>query len=146
MGEKEGDGEGGGVSGVAVSVAPAVHAGDERALGVGVDAAYGVSVGDGAGLPGAGGSDGGSDAVSDGGSDGGSLADEPGAGVDVVSTDGAAEGPDGGALPNGWGLGFGCTNQSDPLSLVSRVFPADPPGRRSMLDLAGGAGAGDPST
>ena len=40
------------------------------------------------------------------------------------------------------GDGAACTNQSLALSLVSRPFPAEPPGRRSMLDPAGGAGRG----
>jgi hypothetical protein len=51
-----------------------------------------------------------------------------------------------GADPNGWGVGLDWTNQSAALSLVSTPLPADPPGRRSMLDFAGGAGAAAPST
>src|SRR5664280_1643908 len=42
--------------------------------------------------------------------------------------------------------GLGCTSQSAPLSLVSSQLPSAPPGRRSMLARAGGAGATEPST
>ena len=41
---------------------------------------------------------------------------------------------------------MGCTSQSAPLSFVSSQLPSAPPGRRSMLDLARGAGAAEPST
>jgi hypothetical protein len=44
------------------------------------------------------------------------------------------------------GDGVGETNQSLTLSFVSVPFPEGPPGRRSMLDEAGGAATGAPST
>jgi hypothetical protein len=44
------------------------------------------------------------------------------------------------------GIGFGWRNQSELLSFVSTVLPSGPPGLRSRLDFAGGAGATFPST
>jgi hypothetical protein len=42
------------------------------------------------------------------------------------------------------GPGMDDTNQSATLSFVSMPLPSDPPGRRSRLDSAGGAGDGVP--
>jgi hypothetical protein len=44
------------------------------------------------------------------------------------------------------GTGFGCTAQSEVLSFESTQLPSMPPGRRSRLDRAGGAGTTEPST
>ena len=73
-------------------------------------------------------------------------------GVAVGSTDAVAVGP--GVAPGDGmsgearfcGPGDALANQSIELSLVSDAFPAFPPGRRSRLDDAGGAGATVPST
>ena len=100
-----------------------------------------MAVGDGVGV-----------AVGDGVAVGASVA--VGAGVDnsvgvevtVGVGVGVGVGPGAGAEPRDWAIGFDCTNQSVLLSFVSWMFPAEPPGKRSMLDLAGGAGAADPST
>jgi hypothetical protein len=66
--------------------------------------------------------------------------------VSCESVEGVAEGPGTGLEASDCGMGLGWMNQSTRLLFVSWVLPPDPPGRRSMLDFAGGAGATDPST
>lgn len=66
--------------------------------------------------------------------------------VATAVAEGVADGPGTGVEASDCGIGLGCTNQSARLSLLSRVLPLDPPGRRSMLDFAGGAGAAVAST
>ncbi len=51
-----------------------------------------------------------------------------------------------GGSASAWGSGLAWTNQSRLSSLVSMPLPSGPPGSRSRLEPAGGAGAGDPST
>ena len=51
-----------------------------------------------------------------------------------------------GGAPMFSGFGLGLTTQSLALSFVSVTLPDEPPGRRSMLEPAGGASAGVPST
>jgi hypothetical protein len=94
-------------------------------------------------------------AVGDGGTTlGATLADAAAVGLGIA-TEGDAAGLDGtgDALATGTaaaerfcGDGRTWTNQSAALSFVSTPFPAAPPGRRSMLDEAAGAGADAPST
>jgi len=110
------------------------------AAAVGVDVPEAETLGSGVGMPADGGSEAGGPDVE------GSVEDELGAPMGVAEIDGSAERPGAGAEARDCGIGFDCTNQSDRLSFVSWVLPAVPPGKRSMLDLAGGAGAADPST
>jgi hypothetical protein len=122
--------------GVSVSVAPvgagasvSVEVGDEAKLAAGVALSEGVALGLGnaavelansVGVNAVG--------VSDGDAEG--VADAPGTGRDASDC----------------GTGLGWIRKSDPLSLVCTRLPPEPPGLRSMLDLAGGAGATAPST
>jgi hypothetical protein len=59
---------------------------------------------------------------------------------------GVAVAPLVGVDDNDCGIGLGWRNQSERLSFVSTVLPSGPPGLRSRLDFAGGAGATFPST
>jgi hypothetical protein len=122
-----GVGVGGGVVGSAVGV----RDGDSVAPGVAVGPVESVAAGGGVGV---------AEAIWVG-----SLSVE---GVEVGAAVGAGVGVGIGAgvEASDWGTGLDWTNQSDLLSLVSCVLPADPPGSRSMLDFAGGAGAAEPST
>src|SRR5579884_234309 len=124
MGTTAGDGEG---EGVTVGEAVGVESGDGDGLADGPSVGPGVALG--AAVPVASGV-----AV--------------GLGVVVASGavgDGLAEAPVGG-LARFWGRGAAVMMKSAALSLVSSLFPASPPGRRSMDEPAGGAGAGLPST
>ena len=67
-------------------------------------------------------------------------------GAGVALADGGGDGDGTGGAPSPCGCGAAWTTQSDALSFVSRTFPPVPPGSRSMLDPAGGAAAGLPST
>ncbi len=91
-------------------------------FGVGVGSAVGVVVGSGVG-----------DAVGSG----------VGVGTGVGVGSGVAPGTAGEPVFCGFGV---ATNQSSAFSFVSTPFPPAPPGRRSRLDDAGGAGATVPST
>ena len=67
-----------------------------------------------------------------------------GVGVGVGVGTGAIAGTGGAARPCGDGTAW--TNQSTEPSFVSHPLPSTPPGARSRLDPAAGAGAGEPST
>jgi hypothetical protein len=157
LGSADGDGEGVGIA-VPVGSTGAVSVDEDVEAGVGVGVSNGVGVGIGVGDV-VGVTDGedvgvGPEMVVDAGvgpevrvgvgEPEGSV--RLGEAVPSVVVEGDAEGPGTGVETSDCGTGFGCTNQSAQLLSVSCVFPFDPPGRRSMLDFAGGAGAAIPST
>ncbi len=115
-----GMGVGAGVA-IGVGVGGAVGVGSGVAVGVGSGVAVGSGVGVGLGV-------GSGDGVG------------PSVGV------GVAPGAGTGGAADDCGLGTTVRTQSAALSLVSIPFPPLPPGRRSTLDPAGGAGATVPST
>jgi hypothetical protein len=122
--------------GVSVSVAPVgagasvwAEAGDEARMAAGVALSEGVALGLGNGAV--------------------VLANSVGVdavGVSDGDAEGASDAPGTGRDASDCGTGLGWIRKSDPLSLVSTRLPPEPPGLRSMLDLAGGAGATAPST
>ena len=69
-----------------------------------------------------------------------------GAAVDVGVEDGDGVWTGDGGAARFCGDGVAWMSRSSVLSFVSVVFPDGPPGRRSRLDPAAGAGAGVPST
>jgi hypothetical protein len=71
-----------------------------------------------------------------------------GVGPSVGATEGAGDGPTGGVGGDErfCGLGTADTAKSAAFTFVSVPLPSGPPGRRSMLDPAPGAGAATPST
>jgi hypothetical protein len=140
-GEGEGLGVGPAVAGAAVdegvettAVGVAVATGDVSGGAVGVAVATGDVSGGAAGVAVATGSD--ASAVSPVGE----------VDSDRLELGGEVEAPGVGDESSDCGTGFGWTSQSARLSFVSSRLPSVPPGRRSMLDRAAGAGAGEPST
>jgi len=116
---------------IGAGVGPSVDSGEAVAVDSGVPSGAGdeANVGVGCSVP---------------GSVAGGLADA--VAVGTPTGEGEAVGPGAGEEARDCGTGFGWMNQSERLSFVSRVLPARPPGRRSRLDFAGGAGATAPST
>jgi hypothetical protein len=138
-----GPGTGVGV-GVGVGVGSGVGVGARVGLGVGVGVGGGVGVGAGVGATvGVGAGVGATVGVGVGlgATVGVALGDELGDGTAV----GLGPGPGAGGAARFWGLGV-ATTKSAALTFVSVPFPAEPPGSRSMLDPAAGAGAAVPST
>jgi hypothetical protein len=76
----------------------------------------------------------------------GSPAVEVEVAVEIGVVEGGLVGAGTGAEASDCGTGFDRTTQSEALLLVSSQLPDVPPGRRSRLDWAGGAGATAPST
>ena len=122
LGVEDGDG-------VGVVVGPGVGAG----VDVGVGDAVGVGVGVGLG---------------DGDSVGIGVRLGVGVATGLADADGDGDGPEGGvgAAARFCGVGDIRTAKSSEFSFVSVPFPGVPPGSRSMLDPAAGAGATVPST
>jgi hypothetical protein len=130
-----GDGVGAGVGvGVGTGVGVGVGAGVGVAVGVGSGVAVGSGVGTGLGV-------------------GGAVGAELGVGVGLGVGNGVAVGVGTGEPPGSgvggdarfWGVGT-VTWKSAALSFVSEPLPPNPPGSRSRLDPAAGAGAATPST
>src|SRR5690242_17770259 len=158
IGVLTGDGDGLGVgvevgsgvgSGVGVAVGPGVGSGVGSGVGVAVDSGVGSGVASGVPLTvgsGVGESVGTAVGVDVGAGVG--VGDGEGLSVGVAVALGVGVGTPPGTAGDArfCGLGKAETNQSDALSFVSVVLPAAPPGRRSMLDEAGGAPIGEPST
>jgi len=128
-------------AGVGVGVGAGVEAGDGVGVGVGVGAGVGVGVGVGAGV-GAGVEAGDGDGVGNG------VGLGVGVACGVADADGEGDGPEAGvgAAARFCGVGDVRTTKSSEFSFVSVPFPSAPPGSRSMLDPAAGAGATVPST
>jgi hypothetical protein len=132
-----------------VGVAVGVGLGVGIRLGVGVDVGVGAGVAAGVGVGGGVGAGVGV-AVGAGVADGEGVGIRVGVGVatGVADADGEGDGPEGGVgvAARFCGVGDVRTAKSSEFSLVSVPFPSAPPGSRSMLEPAAGAGATVPST
>ena len=143
VGASVGTGVGTGV-GASVGVGSMVGVGDGSSVGAAVGSAVGAVVGEGVSV--------GTGAVADGVAlgatvgNGVSVAAGESVGVAAGVVVGVAPGAGTGGAAIDCGFGDAWVNQSTAFEFVSVVLPLRPPGLRSMLEPAAGAGAGEPST